>query len=78
MPRYRMSFRKYDELFPGDSHCRNEQRTFEAASDDEATKRADEIADGELNNSNFSIHYRLEEYRELGSFSKTKKSETAT
>ncbi|MDE1925042.1 MAG: hypothetical protein KGH79_02595 [Patescibacteria group bacterium] len=73
-----MSFAKCYEPFPGDSNYRKEQRTFEAASDEEATKKAEELAGQELNMDNASIHYQLEEYRGLGSFTQTKKPETAT
>lgn len=78
MPRYRMSFEKCYEPFPGDSHHRSEQRIFDAASDEEATKKAEELAGQELNMSNVSIYYQLEEYREIGSFTHTKKPETVT
>ncbi len=74
MPSYRMSFEKCVEVFSGDVRYRNEQRTFEADSDEEATKQAEEIAGKEINISNSSITYRLEEWRQIGIFSKSEKS----
>jgi hypothetical protein len=71
MPKYRMSFESCNEIFPGDRRYRQEQPTFDAASDKEATQRAEEIACEHLNLDNRRITYRLEEYREVGTFSKT-------
>ncbi len=72
MPRYKMSYKKCHEPFPGDSYYQGVIHTFEAASDEEATKKADEFAGKELNIHNVSISYHLEEYRDIGSFTKTK------